>query len=635
MFLIDFLGNALRLIFVDQWPITLTVVLGFAAIYMLLPRPQRRPVLLGGAAAALALLSGCFLLVRVGGFTVETVLFYVFALVSVVAGGLLVTQRNPARAALAFALAILAVCGLFLLLAAPFLMAATIIVYAGAIIVTFLFVLMLAQQQGPSDADSRSREPILASATGFVLLGALLYLLHTTYGNTQEDWHPRIARLESLRERVGNRSDQPSREDLRAVLADDKEFVALWRETDAPVGMVRDPALEEELTQTETRFVLALQALNNEKEPHLQPNEQGSVEGALKELAQAMKRLAAYSEVHGEWADRASGWVTRLQQLQKSDARTEEILPALKRIRAMLQLWLKTYKPPTPERDPLWKAIDDARDVFTQEEKKPVQEVDLLTLELKLDKTRDLRLVQLGTLRPQPNKDADTTELTPHLLSLRKQTRQLHDKHDTLKVAPEAVTSVELTLVFAEAADVLRALKLTWDGVQKRAEDQGQPLEKSARDPLTSALSDGIAVLNEEKSRVEKDEMKKLTAEERGASLAAVAQQFETIQKALKQTRARLQLRFEPMSAMSGPPSSLPPGEIRRNEYGEPQLPAENAAYLGQSLFSDYLVAVEMGGMLLLIATIGAIAIATRHKSQSARRPVQVMSNGEAPRRPS
>ena len=36
-------------------------------------------------------------------------------------------------------------------------MAATIIIYAGAIIVTFLFVLMLAQQEGPSDAAARSR----------------------------------------------------------------------------------------------------------------------------------------------------------------------------------------------------------------------------------------------------------------------------------------------------------------------------------------------------------------------------------------------------------------------------------------------------------------------------------------------
>ncbi len=55
-------------------------------------------------------------------------------------------------------------------------MAATIIIYAGAIVVTFLFVLMLAQQTGLDDADMRSREPLLASLTGFVLLGALLYV---------------------------------------------------------------------------------------------------------------------------------------------------------------------------------------------------------------------------------------------------------------------------------------------------------------------------------------------------------------------------------------------------------------------------------------------------------------------------
>ena len=56
-------------------------------------------------------------------------------------------------------------------------MAATIIVYAGAIIVTFLFVIMLAQQVGPSDADARSREPFLATLTGFLLLAALIYVL--------------------------------------------------------------------------------------------------------------------------------------------------------------------------------------------------------------------------------------------------------------------------------------------------------------------------------------------------------------------------------------------------------------------------------------------------------------------------
>src|SRR5262249_45816557 len=58
---------------------------------------------------------------------------------------------------------------------APFLMAATIIVYAGAIIVTFVFAIMLAQQSGHSDADDRSREPLLSCVAGIVLIGSLLY----------------------------------------------------------------------------------------------------------------------------------------------------------------------------------------------------------------------------------------------------------------------------------------------------------------------------------------------------------------------------------------------------------------------------------------------------------------------------
>jgi NADH:ubiquinone oxidoreductase subunit 6 (subunit J) len=130
---------------------------------------------------AVALLLAGTTLIRVGGWSPEVILFYVFSGIAITGGALLITQRNPARAALAFALVVLSTCGLFLLQAAPFLMAATTIIYAGAIIVTFLFILMLAQQRGSSDADLRSREPLLAATAGFVLLGALLYVLFLTY----------------------------------------------------------------------------------------------------------------------------------------------------------------------------------------------------------------------------------------------------------------------------------------------------------------------------------------------------------------------------------------------------------------------------------------------------------------------
>ena len=165
----------------DNLRITLVMALGAVAIYLLLPRPRAQKTLYGAGLGFLAVLLAGPLLVGTRSVHAETLLFYAFSAMVVIAGGLLVTQRNPARAALSFALVVLSTCGLFLLLAAPFLMAATTIVYAGAIVVTFLFVLMLAQQEGPSDADDRSREPLLSVAAGFVLLGVLLFVLKVNY----------------------------------------------------------------------------------------------------------------------------------------------------------------------------------------------------------------------------------------------------------------------------------------------------------------------------------------------------------------------------------------------------------------------------------------------------------------------
>ena len=112
---------------------------------------------------------------------VGSVLFWLFSAGALGFGTVLVVQRNPARGAIAFAFVILSTCGLFLLLAAPFLMAATIIIYAGAIIVTFLFVLMLSQTGGPSDENDRSREPLLGALAGFAFAGLVLFTLYLTH----------------------------------------------------------------------------------------------------------------------------------------------------------------------------------------------------------------------------------------------------------------------------------------------------------------------------------------------------------------------------------------------------------------------------------------------------------------------
>lgn len=183
---------------VNLWAIILTAGLGFVAVYLLLPRVKPQPRWLGGAAAAAAVLAAGLLLIRAQFLSAETLLFFAFSFVAVVSGGLLVLQRNPVHAALSFALVVLSTCGLFLLQAAPFLMAATTIVYAGAIVVTFLFVIMLAQQEGPSDADYRSREPLFTSVAGFLLLGTLIYVLQLNYG--LRDVAGLLARLRAARQ---------------------------------------------------------------------------------------------------------------------------------------------------------------------------------------------------------------------------------------------------------------------------------------------------------------------------------------------------------------------------------------------------------------------------------------------------
>jgi NADH:ubiquinone oxidoreductase subunit 6 (subunit J) len=170
-----------------NWTVLLPVVAGGLAVWYLLPSTQRRSVTYGILLGVLALAGGAAFLIRGLGHrvpeTVEAGLFFGFAGLAILFAVLMITNRNPARSALAFAMVVLSTCGLFLLLAAPFLAAATVIIYAGAIIVTFLFVIMLSRQEGPSNADLRTREPALAAAAGFVLLATFLVGLQRVY-----DW---------------------------------------------------------------------------------------------------------------------------------------------------------------------------------------------------------------------------------------------------------------------------------------------------------------------------------------------------------------------------------------------------------------------------------------------------------------
>ncbi len=148
--------------------------LGGAGVYLLLPKAGRSKTMAGGVLASSGLVLLMTLLAkRVAGPDETTVWFYLFATIAVVAAARVITHPKPVFSALYFVLVVVAVAALLILQKAEFLAVALVIIYAGAIIVTYLFVIMLAQQGEASTYDRRAREPFLAVLCGFVLMAAV------------------------------------------------------------------------------------------------------------------------------------------------------------------------------------------------------------------------------------------------------------------------------------------------------------------------------------------------------------------------------------------------------------------------------------------------------------------------------
>ena len=145
-----------------------------ASLWLLLPNGRDNAsirwlgTLLGLAALAAFIATGR----RLGGLGEEAV-FLIVSLVAVISAAATIVSRSPVYAAIWFAMSLAGVAGVLLVLGAQFLGVATIVVYAGAILVMFLFVLMLAQPAGLAPYDRVSNEPFLSALAGAVLLGVL------------------------------------------------------------------------------------------------------------------------------------------------------------------------------------------------------------------------------------------------------------------------------------------------------------------------------------------------------------------------------------------------------------------------------------------------------------------------------
>ena len=101
----------------------------------------------------------------------ETVLFVILAVFTVVTAVLVIVQRNPVASAIFLILTFFSLAGIYLLLHAEFIAAVQVIVYAGAIMVLFLFVIMLLNLEKEKMSIARHRLlKFVGVIFGFVLL---------------------------------------------------------------------------------------------------------------------------------------------------------------------------------------------------------------------------------------------------------------------------------------------------------------------------------------------------------------------------------------------------------------------------------------------------------------------------------
>jgi NADH-quinone oxidoreductase subunit J len=103
--------------------------------------------------------------------------FYLLSGLAIVSAILVITRRNPVHSALSLIVALLALAGLYLMLYAPFVAGVQIILYAGGIMVLFLFVIMLVNIETSQREDQFNKQWHVGIAAS-VLMGAMFTFVY-------------------------------------------------------------------------------------------------------------------------------------------------------------------------------------------------------------------------------------------------------------------------------------------------------------------------------------------------------------------------------------------------------------------------------------------------------------------------
>jgi NADH-quinone oxidoreductase subunit J len=108
---------------------------------------------------------------------VQAIMFYVFAVLAVASGVLVVSSRNPVHSVLFLIVAFFNAAGLFVLIGAEFLAMILVIVYVGAVAVLFLFVVMMLDIDFVQLRGGFVRYLPIGALVGFILLAELVLVI--------------------------------------------------------------------------------------------------------------------------------------------------------------------------------------------------------------------------------------------------------------------------------------------------------------------------------------------------------------------------------------------------------------------------------------------------------------------------
>ncbi len=120
----------------------------------------------------------------------EQIVFYFFAILLVFAAGMVITVKNPVHAALFLVLAFFSSAAIWLMLEAEFLAIALVLVYVGAVMVLFLFVVMMLDVNLAELRAGFTKYLPLGGLVALLMMVAMSWVVGSRYFNREVSPHP-------------------------------------------------------------------------------------------------------------------------------------------------------------------------------------------------------------------------------------------------------------------------------------------------------------------------------------------------------------------------------------------------------------------------------------------------------------